>query len=340
MAAKKPSSPNLDSLSMLDEGGHRRYVLPADVKGRFSRAKPWAYALLIALYIGLPFVTVAGKPAVLLDIPARQAWLFGQSFNAQDFYLVFFILTGIGFSLIVLSALFGRVWCGWACPQTVFLDGVYRRIERLIEGPAPRRARLADAPYGFDKIWRKGLKHAIYIVLSVGIAMVFVSYFLSVDGVMRLFTEGPADYPAAFIWVVVMSGILYFNFWWFREQLCIVICPYGRLQSALQDNHTLIIGYDTARGEPRGKVNTPGAGDCIDCGAASPCAPRPSTSATGFSSSASAAPTASTPVTRSWTRSAAPRASSATTRRRGSQASSAGSGARGCSRTCSRDCSA
>jgi cytochrome c oxidase accessory protein FixG len=266
MAAKKPSSPNLDSLSMLDEGGHRRYVLPADVKGRFSRAKPWAYALLIALYIGLPFVTVAGKPAVLLDIPARQAWLFGQSFNAQDFYLVFFILTGIGFSLIVLSALFGRVWCGWACPQTVFLDGVYRRIERLIEGPGPRRARLADAPYGFDKIWRKGLKHAIYIVLSVGIAMVFVSYFLSVDGVMRLFTEGPADYPAAFIWVVVMSGILYFNFWWFREQLCIVICPYGRLQSALQDNHTLIIGYDTARGEPRGKVNTPGAGDCIDCG--------------------------------------------------------------------------
>jgi cytochrome c oxidase accessory protein FixG len=263
--SKQQNAPNLDSLSMLDDAGHRRYVLPADAKGRYSSAKPWVYAVLIVLYVGLPFLTVGGKPAVLLDIPARQAWLFGQSFNAQDFYLVFFILTGIGFGLIVMSALFGRVWCGWACPQTVFLDGVYRRIERLIEGPAPRRARLAAAPYSFDKLWRKGLKHAIYIVLSVAIAMVFIAYFVSADGVARLLTDGPAEYPAAFIWTVVMSGILYFNFWWFREQLCIVICPYGRLQSALQDDHTLIIGYDVGRGEPRGKVNDPAAGDCVAC---------------------------------------------------------------------------
>ncbi|MCB9729059.1 MAG: cytochrome c oxidase accessory protein CcoG [Deltaproteobacteria bacterium] len=265
MAAKQHDAPNLDSLSMLDAEGHRRYVLPADARGRYSRAKPWVYGLLIALYVGLPFASVGGHPAVLLDIPARQAWLFGQSFNAQDFYLVFFILTGIGFGLIVMSALFGRIWCGWACPQTVFLDGVFRRIERWIEGPAPRRARLADAPWSFEKLWRKGLKHAIYVALAVAIAQVFIAYFISADGVARLWAEGPAEHPAAFIWAVAMSGILYFNFWWFREQLCIVICPYGRLQSALQDQHTLIIGYDTVRGEPRGKLNTPGAGDCVAC---------------------------------------------------------------------------
>ncbi|MGM0576081.1 MAG: cytochrome c oxidase accessory protein CcoG [Myxococcota bacterium] len=266
MARNGADAPNLDRLSVLDEAGGRKYVYPADARGKFSRIKPFVYAVLIAVYVGLPWIPIGGHPAVLIDLPMRRFYLFGATFNAQDVYLIFFLLTGIGFGLIMLSALWGRVWCGWGCPQTVFLDGVFRRLERWIEGPASRRKRLADGPWTLEKIWKKGLKHAIYVVLSAGIGLTFVAYFVGVDGVGEMFTAGPGSHPAAFAWSLGLTVVMYGNFWWFREQLCIVICPYGRLQSVLNDQDTINVTYDYVRGEPRGKVKDPERGDCIDCG--------------------------------------------------------------------------
>ncbi len=277
----RPELPDVGRMSVLDAHGGRRYVYPADARGRWSRLKPIVYFVLIAIYVSLPFIEIGGNPAVWINLPERHFYLFGATFNAQDFYLAFFVFTGIGFTLIVLAALFGRVWCGWACPQTVFLDGVFRRIERWIEGPAERRRRAASEPMSLETVVRKSVKHAIYVILALVIAHVFLAYFTSADQLGRMIVEGPGEHPGTFTWAVVLTLIIYGNFWWFREQLCIVICPYGRLQSSLQDQDTINVIYDHVRGEPRGKAaKKPAAaspfnilqpapaapvGDCVAC---------------------------------------------------------------------------
>jgi cytochrome c oxidase accessory protein FixG len=254
-----------DPASSLRADGSRNYVHPADVKGRFTRIRYIVFTVLIAIYVVLPFVQVGGHPAVFIDIVNRRFYLFGSVFNAQDFWLVFFLLSGIGLALIIVTTLKGRLWCGYACPHTVFLEGVFRRIERWIEGPRAQRLRRNAAAMTFDKLWRKVLKHGIYIVLALLLSHVFISYFVSLPSLLDMVRQSPANHPTAFTWVVVMSGILWFNFAWFREQLCLIICPYGRLQSAMTDRDTMVIGYDWNRGEPRGKTSDPANGDCIDC---------------------------------------------------------------------------
>lgn len=257
--------PDLERLHILDEAGGRRYVYPADVHGRYTRLRPWLFLVLIAVYVSLPWISVGGHPAILIDIAARRFFLFGRTFNAQDMYLLFFLLTGVGFFLIVLAALFGRIWCGWACPQTVFLEGVYRRIERLIEGPAAKRQALARGPLTVEKVLRKSIKHALYLGISFVLAHLFLAYFISAAKLLRMIAEGPGPHLAAFMWGVALTAILYWNFFWFREQLCVIVCPYGRLQSAMQDPDTINIGYDQKRGEPRGKLKVLNSGDCVDC---------------------------------------------------------------------------
>ena len=251
--------------SSLRSDGSRNYVHPADVQGRFTRLRYIIFAVLIAIYVLLPFVKIGGHPAVFMDIVNRRFYLFGAVFNAQDFWLMFFLLSGVGLTLLIVTAIKGRLWCGYACPHTVFLEGVFRRIERAIEGPRAQRLRRNAAGFSFDKLWRKTLKHAIYIVLALLLSHVFISYFVSLPSLVDMVQRSPAEHPTAFTWVIVMSGILWFNFAWFREQLCLIICPYGRLQSAMTDRDTMVIGYDESRGEPRGKASDPSNGDCIDC---------------------------------------------------------------------------
>ena len=275
----QPPKPNLDTLSVLDEKGSRKYVYPADARGRFSRIKPWVYLVLIGVYLALPFLEVSGRPAVLIDIAQRRFFFFGLTLNAQDFWLAFFVLAGIGFLLIVLAALWGRVWCGYACPQTVFLDGVFRRIERWIEGSAEQRRRLAASPMNAEKLIKVGSKHLIYLALSFAIAHIFLAYFVGSAQLGHMIADGPGEHMSTFIPALIMMAIIYGNFWWFREQLCIIICPYGRLQSVLQDKDTINVVYDNVRGEPRGKakkkvdfpivnaeVSAKAQGDCVDCG--------------------------------------------------------------------------
>ncbi len=251
--------------SSLRGDGTRNWVHPADVQGRFTRRRRMAFMVLITIYVVTPWIPIHGHPAVHLDIASRRFYLLGMTFNAQDAWLAFFLLSGIGFLLIVLAALVGRVWCGYACPQTVFLEGVFRRIERGLEGPRNLRIRRNAAPMSFDKFWRKSLKHIIYGALSLAIAHVFLSYFTSIPELFAMMKNNPKEHPEAFGWVASISVVLYLNFAFFREQLCLVVCPYGRLQSVLADKQSLVIGYDAKRGEPRGKVSDKHAGDCVSC---------------------------------------------------------------------------
>jgi cytochrome c oxidase accessory protein FixG len=256
--------PELPSAA-LPEDGRRHAIQPADARGRFHRIRAVVFAALVGIWALLPWVTIGGHPAVFIDIGTRQFFLFGATFNAQDTWLLFFLLTGVGFGLVYATALAGRVWCGYACPQTVFLEGVYRRIERLVEGPREKRLRRNAGAWNADKVLRKSASHALYLLASVLVAHIFLSYFVSLRAAFAMVRQSPAAHPEAFAWVLAVTGAFYFNFAFFREQLCVVLCPYGRLQSALLDEHSLVVGYDARRGEPRGKKGAAGAGDCVDC---------------------------------------------------------------------------
>lgn len=259
--------PIVQSSGSLRGDGTRATPHPADVHGRFHTARIVAFTVLLAVYAVTPWVNVGGHPAVLLDLARRRFYLFGAVFNAQDVWLLFFLLSGIGFALVALTAVAGRMWCGWGCPQTVFLEGIFRPIQRVIEGSREKRMRREAGPWTLDRIARRALLWSIYAVLSIAVAHVFLGYFTPIRTLWAMIKEGPAASPEAFAWTTAITAVMFFNFAWFREQTCVVICPYGRLQSVLTDSDSLVIGYDEKRGEPRtrGKEKREGAGDCVDC---------------------------------------------------------------------------
>jgi cytochrome c oxidase accessory protein FixG len=256
--------PDVDTLFCINPDGSRNAIHPADVAGRFQRRKQALWLLLIAIYLAVPWLKVGGHPVLLIDIPHRHFYLLGHTFNAQDFWLAFFLVTGVGFTLFMAAALFGRLWCGYTCPHTVFLEGVFRRVERWIEGPPAARARLDKAPLR-AKLVRRGLKMAAFLAISAVIAHSFLGYFMPIEVLAEAVVSPPSLHPTAFGFMVVATGLLFVNFTWFREQMCIVVCPYGRLQGALYDQDTLLVGYDARRGEPRGPAGAAGAGACVDC---------------------------------------------------------------------------
>lgn len=261
----KQKQPNRDSLTAVNDDGSRNIIHPADVAGKFTLWRQVSAYGLIVIYAALPWIKIGGYPAVFLDTDAMRFHFVGMTFASQDLWLAFFLITGLGFGLFYVTALLGRIWCGWACPQTVFLEHVYRRVERWIEGDAIKRRKLDKSGWGVERIWKRGLKHALFVGLSLALAHMFMAYFVSIPGLWGMMQEAPAQNWKVFVFVFAFAAALYFNFAWFREQLCIVICPYGRLQSALIDEHSVVIGYDEKRGEPRGKASDPDAGDCIDC---------------------------------------------------------------------------
>ncbi len=246
--------------------GTRETVHPADVRGRFLTARRVVYGLLVVVYLAVPWLSVGGRPAVLLDIAQRRFLLFGAVLNAQDAWLLFFVLFGVGLTLIAVTTVLGRVWCGWACPQTVFLEGVFRPLQRLLEGSRNERLQRERKGWTLDRVWRRTVLWSIYLLLASAIAHVFLGYFVPIRSFLTMISEGPVTHPQAFFWVTFFTGVWFFDFAWFREQTCLAICPYGRLQSVMTDDDSLVVGYDKARGEPRGKVGSEGAGDCVDCG--------------------------------------------------------------------------
>ncbi|MCB1226098.1 MAG: cytochrome c oxidase accessory protein CcoG [Verrucomicrobiales bacterium] len=256
---------NLTSLGSINADGSRRYIHPADVAGPFTRWRRLVAGLLLLIYIALPWIPVGGYPAVFLDVAQRRFHFFGMTFATQDLWVAFFFAAGLGFSLFFVTSLLGRIWCGWTCPYTVFLEHVFRRVERWIDGDAPARRKLEDAPWTGAKIFKRVLKHGIFILLAALIAHIFLSYFVSIKGLYGMMHQSPGDHLVAFGVVAALTFLLYGCFSWFREQFCVIMCPYGRLQSALTDDNTVVIGYDRKRGEPRGKVSDPNAGDCVSC---------------------------------------------------------------------------
>jgi cytochrome c oxidase accessory protein FixG len=257
--------PNLASVTTINPDGSRRFLHPADVRGRFTMLRRVAALVLLAVYVALPWIPVNGHPAIFLDVAHRRFHLLGLTLATQDLWLAFFLITGLGFSLFYVTSFFGRAWCGWTCPYTVFLEHIYRRVERLIDGDAPARRRLEDAPWTGSKIFKRVLKQGVFILISAVIAHIFLSYFVSLKQLYAWMQGPPSEHYFAFAVILFLTIALYFAFSWFREQFCIILCPYGRLQSALTDDDTVSIGYDKKRGEPRGKAGAPGAGDCVNC---------------------------------------------------------------------------
>ncbi|MEM1449579.1 MAG: cytochrome c oxidase accessory protein CcoG [Planctomycetota bacterium] len=263
--------PEKHVLSTLESDGSRRWLTPRLAKGRFwNMRRAVAYALLL-VYSGLPWLKIGGKPAVLFDLPKREFTLFGATFLPTDTVLLALTIL-IGFlSIFFFTALLGRVWCGWACPQTVYMEFVFRPIERLFMG----RAGVGGKPRKDVPGWRKSAMYLVFFVVALHLAQTFVSYFVGVENVKAWMWGSPTDHPAAFAIVVVLTILMMIDFAYWREQLCIIGCPYGRLQSVLLDRNSLIVNYDRHRGEPRAPLRkssrSAGAdpfadrGSCISC---------------------------------------------------------------------------
>jgi cytochrome c oxidase accessory protein FixG len=256
--------PNLDSVTTINQDGSRFFLHTADVSGKWTTLRRIFGAVLIAIYIALPWIPINGSPALFFDVEQRRFHVFGLTLVPQDLWVMFFGVTGLGFTLFFVTALLGRLWCGWACPYTVFLDHVFRRIERWTEGDAVARRKLDAAPWSAGKIVRRGTKHLLYAICATLIAHVFLSYFVSIPRLYEHMHEGPLAHATSFGIVAALTFTLWFCFGWFREQFCVIMCPYGRLQSALTDDDTVNVGYDEKRGEPRGAKGK-ATGDCIDC---------------------------------------------------------------------------
>ena len=259
--------PIRESVTTIGQDGTRRFLQPAIVFGSWWKARRTVAWLLIAFFAALPWIEIEGFPAVFLDIEHRRFHLLGTTLGLGDLWLLFFVITGWGFLIYATTALLGRIWCGWTCPQTVYLEHVFRVLDRLFEGDHVSRTKLDALSWSQPaKFLRRGGRALAYLLFCWAVAHIFLAYFISIPGLYPMITDAPLAHPAAFVAMAVATGVLFFNFWWFREQLCLIICPYGRLQSALIDDDSVIVGYDEKRGEPRGKP-APGvsAGDCVDC---------------------------------------------------------------------------
>jgi cytochrome c oxidase accessory protein FixG len=251
-------------LPTLNADGTRRRVRPKLYRGRILSARRITAWSLLALFVLLPFFRLNHKPLILLDVPGRHFILFGRTFLPTEGVLLMLLLLTIFVAVIWITALVGRAWCGWACPQTVYLEFLFRPIERLIEGDRAEQLRLDRK--GLSP--RRLIKWAVFLLLSAFVGNVFLAYFVGTDVLIKWMTRPPTEHPAGFLVMAVTAGLMFFDFAYFREQMCTVVCPYARLQSVLLDRRSLIIGYDGSRGEPRHKGKPkPGFGDCIDCSA-------------------------------------------------------------------------
>ncbi|WP_421826966.1 cytochrome c oxidase accessory protein CcoG [Larkinella sp.] len=281
-----PPSDFRDTLPTADASGGRRWLYPRETTGRFTRWRTVvAVVLLIVLFAG-PFVWIDGHPLFLFNVLERRFIFFGVPFWPQDFYLVAFGLIAFIVFVALFTVVYGRVWCGWACPQTIFMEMVFRKIEGWIEGDYNARKRLDASPWTTEKVVKKGLKHGVFFLISFAISNTFLAYIIGRDQWLTLITDNPAKHLAGLSAIVVFTGVFYLVFAWLREIVCTTICPYGRLQGVLLDKNSLIVAYDYIRGEPRGKKHraegdgqgiyterntlpvSPSSkpkGDCIDC---------------------------------------------------------------------------
>jgi len=250
------------------QGKGRNFLYPKQPSGRLYIYRKWvSYALLLCLF-SFPFVQFKGEQLVLLNFVSRKFVFFGLIFTPQDFYLFAFAMLIFILFVICFTVVLGRLWCGWACPQTIFMEMVFRRIEYWIEGDALHQKKLDTQAWTAEKIFKKTVKHFLFLLISFAIANTFLAYLIGSDVLYKIITEPISDHISGFISICIFTAVFYTVFAYVREIVCTVICPYGRLQGVLLDNQSLIVAYDETRGEPRGKlVKDAGSlkGDCVDC---------------------------------------------------------------------------
>ena len=246
----------------MDEKGGRKWVYAKKPKGKWYTRRTIFSWFVLLFFIGAPFIKINGNPFILLDIASRKFIIFGAIFWAQDTFILSLLMLSFVLFIVLFTVTFGRLWCGWACPQTIFLEMVFRKIEYLIEGDYRAQYKLNNGPWTTKKLLKKLTKHSVFILISIAMTNTFLLWFIGPEKWWVLANEPIRENFTSFLIMLAISGFFYWVYSFFREQICTMVCPYGRMQSVLLDSKSVIVTYDYKRGEPRGAKNE---GDCIDC---------------------------------------------------------------------------
>jgi cytochrome c oxidase accessory protein FixG len=274
MASETTGSKNPESfrdrLATVDAKGKRKWIFAQKPAGRFYNIRTWVSWGFFALFFAMPFIKANGRPLFQFNIPEAKFIIFGKIFWPQDFFIFGLAMVTFIIFIVLFTAAFGRLFCGWVCPQTIFMEMLFRKVEYLIEGDAAKQRLLKNAPWTARKFRIKASKHFAFFLLSFIIANFFLSYIIGMDELIKIITEPVTQHVGGFIAIVIFSAVFYGVYAYFREQACTVVCPYGRLQSVLLDRNSMVVAYDYKRGEPRGKYKKDkeaqaSLGDCIDC---------------------------------------------------------------------------
>lgn len=257
-----------DKVATVDQSGKRIWIFPQKPKGKYYNARTVLSVLYLVVFFVLPFIKVKGHPLFLINILERKFILFGQIFWPQDFFIF-----GLGMVLFIVfialfTVVFGRVFCGWICPQTIFMEMVFRKVEYWIEGDAAQQRMLKNKRWDADKIFKKGIKWLVFWVISFLIANTFLAYVIGIDELRQIVSEPVSKHTGGFAALLIFTTVFFFVYSWMREQICTTVCPYGRMQGVLLDKDSIVVTYDHVRGEERGKFKKNEErviGDCIDC---------------------------------------------------------------------------
>jgi cytochrome c oxidase accessory protein FixG len=258
-----------DKVSTIDEEGKRIWIYPKKPKGPYTKAREILAVFLLAFLFGAPFLKINDQPLLLFDILNRKFVIFGLVFWPQDFYLFVLATLSLIVFIVLFTVILGRLWCGWACPQTIFMEMVFRKIEYWIEGDSRHQIALSKAPWSGSKIFKKILKHTIFYAISFIIGNTFLAYIIGINALSSIISDPPSEHVAGLTVMIAFSTVFYGVFAFFREQVCTMICPYGRLQGVLLDPNSIVVAYDFKRGEPKGRYSRNqkrrDLGDCVDC---------------------------------------------------------------------------
>lgn len=261
-----------DSLSTIGEDGKRVWIFPKKPSGIWTKRRTWLSYLLLVLLLGMPFIKIGGQPLLLLNFLERKFVIFGQVFWPQDFHLFAFAMITLVVFVILFTVVFGRLFCGWVCPQTIFMEMLFRKIEYAIDGDWKQQKALKKQKWNAEKIGKRTLKFSLFYIISFFIANVFLAYIVGSEELFEIIFDDPANHVKGLLAIILFSFVFFFVFSYFREQVCTTICPYGRLQGVLLDKNSIIITYDYLRGEARSLFKKgedrkeEKKGDCIDCG--------------------------------------------------------------------------
>ena len=242
-----------DSVATITKEGKRNFINPKKPKGRLYNLRTWFSVFYLFVFFTLPFIKVNDEPLFMLNVLDRKFIIFGMIFWPQDFFIFGIAMLTFVVFVIVFTVVFGRIFCGWACPQTIFMEMVFRKIEYWIDGDSQQQKLLKAMPWNAEKTGKRVLKFFVFFSLSFIIANFFLAYLISMDKLLGYLTT-PTEHLGTLISLILFTSVFFFVYWWFREQACIVVCPYGRLQGVLLDKHSIVVAYDYIRGERRGKL--------------------------------------------------------------------------------------